>query len=1147
MRFTHLHLHTYYSLLDGAIKPKELMQYCKDNGMDAVAMTDHGNMFGAVEFYKEAKKAGIKPIIGSEFYIAANGIQSENEEKIEDGGNYHLVVLAKNKIGYQNLIKLSSISYEKGFYKKPRIDYDLLEQHKEGLIVLSACIAGEIQNRFLKGEIELSRNLAIRLHDMFPKDHFYLEIQNHGIPKQAESAKFNIELSKELSIPLVLTNDSHFLRKDDREAQEFLLRINSKQNIDKELKFSFTEDFYVKTQEEMAKLFPDNMDAFHNTNRIADMVDFEMEFGNTMLPDYEVPEGKTQFEYMKELSWQGVLKRYDEITDEVKKRFDFECSVIESMGFAGYFLIVQDFINWAKENDIPVGPGRGSAAGSIVTYGLGITNIDPLKYDLLFERFLNPDRKEMPDIDVDFCADKREKVYQYVKDKYGYDKVGQIITYGTMAAKAALKDVARVMNIPFKEANEISSMFPDALGISIDKALEQSKELKTYSKTQPKLFNIAKRLEDNVRHTGIHAAGVVIAPDKISNIVPMASVSVKGQDGRSLVTQYDMNAITEIGLVKMDFLGLKSLTAIDNAVKSINKRTGENIDLDTIPLDDVKTYELLQSGKLGGVFQLESSGIKDFAVKMKPSRFEDIIALIALYRPGPLQSGMAESFINRKHGKEKVIYPHKNLESVLEPTYGVIVYQEQVMQISRVVGGFTPGEADALRKAMGKKIQEKMDEMRIKFVDGGIKQGYEKTFCEKMYNDMAKFASYGFNKSHSAGYGMIVYQTAYLKANYPVDYMKGLLDSEIDKSDKVTNNIATAKEIGVNILLPDINKSNYFFEIENDSLRYGLAGLKGIGRSAIDTIVSNRSLSYTSIDDLMSKVDLSKMNKGSFEVLTKSGSFDTFGINRKDLVNNINDLYKFYTSDNSNDSLLFDPSVNRYEIKKTDIEYSFMEKSKHQKEVFGFYLSMNPLKQYEDVIKKYNYKSIESIKKSSSGSVKTICIISESNKFPAKKNNKDMMKVVLWDLTDKISGIIFPGQYEKLKYIIDEGTPFIITGKIDKTQSSPQLIIDNIETIDLEKEFNNKNSNEKYFIVTVNMNKMKEGEEKAIHDLFKEYEGNHKVIFVIKEDGSQPKYIEYKIRVLTKTGMITRLNKIRFVEKVVMTDGIQTKDLSDLK
>ena len=834
--FSHLHLHTSYSLLDGAINIPKLMRHVKSLGMESVAMTDHGNMFGAIEFYKAAREEGIKPIIGCEFYVAPSGrTEKKNLERLADGNNYHLILLAKDKQGYANLIRLASRSYTEGFYRKPRIDYELLSEYSEGLVCLTACLGGEVQQKIIKERFSEAANLAGKLKEIFGKERFYLEIQDHGIPEERLALKGNLEIASKHGIELCLTNDSHFLTRQDQAAQDILLRINQKKTIEDPLAFGFNSEFYVKSPAEMYALFPELPQAFHNTARIAEMVELDFNFGNPLLPRFDVPEGETLDSYLRKLALAGLKKRYSQITPEIEKRFAYEYETISRMDFSGYFLIVQDFINFAKKRGIPTGPGRGSAAGSIISYALGITDIDPLRYGLLFERFLNPGRKEMPDIDIDFCTERREEVIQYVRDKYGASRVGQIITYGTMAARACLKDVARVLNVPFGEANNISRMFPDVLNISIEEALNSSQELKEYSQKgeiQKKLFQVALNLQGNVRHTGVHAAGIVIAPEPLEELLPMATVASRsGARERVLVSQYDMQSLADVGLVKMDFLGLRNLSVIHETIENIYKRKKERVKLDNHEMDDPPSYKLIQSANLAGIFQLETSpGMRELVIRMKPECFEDLIALIALFRPGPLQSGMADSYVNRKQGLEKVRYSHQDLKPILGNTYGVILYQEQVMQIAQKIGNLTPSQADSLRKAMGKKIHEKMEEMRKKFIEGAISQGYESKFATELYEQMAQFASYGFNKSHSAAYACLVYQTAYLKANYPTDYMCAVLNSSIDKTERLVPYINACRSLNIKVLGPDINESQMNFSVEKEGLiRFGLAGIKNVG------------------------------------------------------------------------------------------------------------------------------------------------------------------------------------------------------------------------------------------------------------------------------------------------------------------------------
>ena len=1125
--FTHLHLHTSYSMLDGAIRIPDLMKHCKKHGMSSVAMTDHGNMFGAIEFYKAAMKEGVKPIIGNEMYVAPGGRKGTREiEKLADGNNYHLVLLASNQTGYSNLIKLTSRSYTEGFYRKPRIDYDLLAEHSEGLICLTACLGGEVQRKLVLEKNDEAHNLAGKLQDIFGKDRFFLEIQNHNIPEEDVVARGNLEIARRSGMPLALTNDSHFLTREDHMAQDILLRINSKKSIDDDLPFAFTPDFYVKPPEEMAMLFPEIPEAYHNTARIAEMVDLNFEFGNPLLPKFDVPENHSLDSYLKELSIQGLKRRYnDNLTKEIQERFEFEYGVITKMDFSGYFLIVQDFINWAKNQGIPVGPGRGSAAGSIVAYALGITDIDPLKYDLLFERFLNPDRNEMPDIDIDFCTEGREEVINYAREKYGEDKVGMIVTYGTMAAKACLKDVARVLNIPFDEANQISKKFPDVLNISLDEALESSRELREYSEKgdiQRKLFAVARALEGNARQTGIHAAGVVVAPAPLEELVPLATVNPRagGSGQRVIVTQYDKGALEDVGLVKMDFLGLRNLTVINNAIKNISKRLDVDLDMATIGLDDKKSYKLLHQGDVKGVFQLESSpGMREFVLRMKPTKFEEIIALIALFRPGPLQSGMADSYIMRKNGKERVVYAHKDLESILKDTYGVIVYQEQVMLISRVIGGFTPGESDALRKAMGKKILEKMEQMRVKFVDGAVAQNYNQKFAEDIYDKMAEFASYGFNKSHSAAYALIVYQTAYLKANYPTDYMCAVLDSEIEKTEKLVPYINACKEMGIKLLGPDINESGLNFTcIEDGVIRFGLGGVKNVGSQAVVSIVKEREElkknKYDSFFDLMENVDLKQCNRRTLESLIHAGAFNSLNYTRKALIEGV-ELGIQHGQRTQKDkiagqtSLFGDMGATGGEVEPIPrgehvTEYTESDILKNEKDVLGFYFSGHPLARYERTLRKIKAVSIERLVQIKSGSKVEIAGVISEFSIRLTKAGKEMSRCVLEDMTGRLNCTVFPSSFEKIRGDLKNDAIVLLKGTLEKNEETgtPQLLVNGLTPIN-EETLDDKL--EKSLHLKLNMTQMDKAVVSQLQTILRSSSGTLQVFFhLVPEQNDEP-------------------------------------------
>ncbi|MBW7858121.1 MAG: DNA polymerase III subunit alpha [Leptonema sp. (in: Bacteria)] len=1068
-KFTHLHLHTTYSLLDGAIRIDELMKHCKANGMDSVAITDHGNMFGVVNFYQQAIKHGVKPIIGNEFYVAPGKMtETRTMENIADGNNYHLVLLAQNETGYKNLIKLTSRSYTDGFYRKPRIDYDLLADHSEGVICLTACLGGEVQRKVLSGKQNEAESLVNKLQEMFGRDRFYLEIQRHGITDQETVAKIHLEMSKRLGVPLVLTNDSHFLTKTDHLNQDILLRINQKKTIDEPLLFGFNDQFYVKSPFEMWSLFPEIPQAFHNTQQIADMVDLNFQFGNPLLPKFEVPAGHNLNSYFRELAETGLKRRYgNPIPKQMIERFEFELKVITEMDFPGYFLIVQDFINWAKNQGIPVGPGRGSAAGSIVAYSLGITDIDPIRYNLLFERFLNPDRKEMPDIDVDFCVDRREEVINYVKSKYGRDNVAQIITYGTMAAKACIKDVARVLKMPFSEANKFSAAIPSVPKITLEQALEDSPEFKRLTEADElskKVFSVAKALEGNSRQTGVHAAGVVIAPEPLEHLVPLATVTnpANKEEGRILVTQFDMNTIAQVGLVKMDFLGLRNLTVIDNAIKGIEEHRGIKINLNELTLDDPKTYKLLQTGNLKGVFQLETSaGMRDFVIRLQPETFEDLIALIAMFRPGPLNSGMADAYINRKKGREKVVYPHPHLEEILQETYGVILYQEQVMQIAQRIGGFSRGQSDALRKAMGKKIKEKMAEMKQLYLKGAEQLQYDFKFAESLYDDMAAFAEYGFNKSHSAAYAMLVYQTAYLKANYTADYMRAVLDSERSNTDSLVPYIRECRDLNLTVKGPDINSSELHFSLEDETtLRFGLSAIKGVGESAVIGLIQSRNQTeerkFKSFYHFLETIDLQQCNKRMLEALIYSGSFDSLGYTRKALVEAIEmgiqqAQAKKRDADRGQSSLFGDTLDESEPIPKGEgvREFTESERLRAEKQVLGIYFSGHPMKKYERALKSIRSTPIERLSLISSQSKVEIAAVIDDVQIRAGKNKREYARLQIEDLTGTVSAIAFAQIVEKKRdYLVKDSIVWIkATVEVDDDTGVPTVLVDDIEPL----------------------------------------------------------------------------------------------------
>jgi len=1051
MSFVHLHNHSDYSLLDGAITIDKLIGRAVELGMPAIALTDHGNMFGAIEFYQKAQKAGITPIIGQEFYMAP-GSRLKKEAVKGESKSHHLLVLAKNLKGYKNLMKLSSIGYTEGFYYKPRIDMEVFEKYSEGLIVGSACLAGEIPVNILKGKIDKAREVAGRFKEILGKGNFYLELQYHGIPEQAIVNKELVKMSSDLDIPLIATNDAHYVKKEDSYAHEVLLCVQTGKTMfdEKRMRFS-TDEFYLKSQQEMEKVFPDFPDAIFNTREIADMIDLELDLGHPILPNFEVPEGFNLNSYLKHLVIQGAHKIYGHnLPKEVQKRIEYELGVIISMDFSGYFLIVWDFINHAKEVGIPVGPGRGSAAGSIVAYSLGITALDPLKYDLLFERFLNPDRNEMPDMDLDFCAERREEVIDYVKDKYGHDHVSQIITFNKMKAKAVIKDVARAFDVPFAEANKISKLID--FNENLKDTLKRNSDFKKISQDEEgygkKLIDISLKLEGLCRSAGKHAAGVVISKGPLTDYVPLYREPKEG----AISSQYEKTTLEQAGLVKMDFLGLKNLTIIDKCLKLIKKSKGVDLDIAKILLDDKKTFTLLQKADTNGVFQLESGGMQNLLRRFKATTFEDIIAIVALYRPGPLNSGMTDDFVERKRDPGKIAYPHPSLEPVLKDTLGVVVYQEQVMLTSQVMGGFTLAEADKLRKAMGKKKPEIVNALEEKFLEGAKKKKIDVKLAKKVYQDLAKFAEYGFNKSHSAAYAMVTYQTAYLKAHYPVEYMSAILTAQKEQEDivKYVNDCRANK---IEILPPSVNDSFLEFTIEDTAIRFGLAAIKGVGSKAIDSIVEARESfgRFETLDDFFENVSPAVLNKGVLESLIKCGAFDEIYTNRAQLfasIENLVDAAKRLKKDReSGQGDLFATGEESQGISDELLnipEWHDNVRLVNEKSVLGFYLSGHPLGKYEKEIKAFSSVSINQLsKKENEDEVTIVGLMNNLAIKVAQKSGKRYATAIFEDLYGTIDILIFSRTIAKYESLLLSGQPVVIKGKLEIEDEIPKKIIVN--------------------------------------------------------------------------------------------------------
>ncbi len=1058
--FVHLHLHSQYSILDGAIKVKDLVDKAVEYGMPAVAVTDHGNMFASYELYKTCKEKGIKPIIGQEFYIAKGSRFDKSKGKEGEKGSYHLILLAKNDTGLKNLMKLSSIGFIEGFYYKPRIDKEVLEKYSEGLIALSACIQGEIPLLYLMGKEKEAEEAAKWYKELFGDD-FYLEIQYHGIKEQEKANRFLIELSRKLDIDLVATNDAHYLNREDWEAHDVLLCLQTGKKLADEKRMRFpSKEFYFKNAQEMMEVFSEVPQAIFNTLKIAEKIEDRLEtFENRgyLLPKYEVPEGYTYESYLRKLAEEGLERRFKEqgIIDGEKKqkyyeRLNHELKIISDMGFPGYFLIVWDFINWAKRNGIPVGPGRGSAAGSLVAYAIGITDIDPLRFNLLFERFLNPERVTMPDIDVDICQEGRDRVIQYVRDKYGEDKVCQIITFGTMKTKMVVRDVGRVLGIPPKEVDKLAKLIPNDAK-SVEDAVERAPEIKDLMEKDPtveRLIKIAKRLQGLARQTGVHAAGVVIAPETLTDYIPLA----KSKDG-DITTQYDMGQVESLGLLKMDFLGLKTLTIIDRTIKLIKERHGVEIVPTKLPLDDEKTFKLLQEGNTIGVFQLESRGMRNLMKRLKPSVFEDIIALVALYRPGPLNSGMAESYIKRKHGEEEVDYIFPELEPVLKETYGLFIYQEQIMQIANILAGYSLGEADLLRRAMGKKKKEIMEEQRGFFVSRAVERGYPKEKIEKLFDDIAKFAEYGFNKSHSAAYGFLAYVTAYLKAHYPKELMATMMSIDFDKTDEIVKFMKDCKENGIPVFPPDINKSGAYFEIEGEGIRFGLAGIKGVGEKAALHIeeVRKEGGEFKDLYDFCQRVDLKIVNRKVIEALIKAGAFDSTGISRaanyEVLDRAMNAAQSIQKSKSKGLMSLFGDETAVVDKEFPDIpEWNDRIKWEYERQAIGFYLSGHPLEEYKGVVELKFNSSSEKEEWKDGEEVFLAGAITEV-KLRRTQRGELWATLELTDLDGTVSVLVFPNVYREVSELLTEGNLIAIRGQVREEEESKSVIAREIVSV----------------------------------------------------------------------------------------------------
>ena len=1044
MSFAHLHVHTEYSLLDGAARINDLLDAAKSFGMTSLAITDHGTMYGVIDFYKAALKRGIKPIIGCEVYVAPHS--RFDRDKIDGMKYFHLILLAENNTGYKNLVKLASQAATEGFYYRPRVDKEILREHHEGLIALSACLAGEIPRAILEGDFAHAKALIAEYVEIFGRDNFFLEIQNHGLDDEYKVRRALKVLSAQMNIPLVATNDSHYVRREDSEFHDLLLCIQTNKTINhaKRLKFS-SDDYYLKSAEDMRELFVDTPEACDNTLRIAQRCNVKLEFGKFQMPEFPLPEGYTAAaDYLRDLCYKKLPDRYETLTDEIKTRLDHELEIIHGMGYDGYFLIVYDFINFARRKKIPVGPGRGSAAGSLVAYVLEITELDPLKYNLLFERFLNPERVTLPDIDVDLCYIRRDEVIAYVKDRYGAEKVSQIATFGTLAAKASIRDVARVLDVTYQESSRLVKMIPNVLNITLADALKKSKDLRDEYETNPeskRILDFAGKLEGLPRHASVHAAGVVISKVPLDEIVPLQI------SNGALVTQYDKDKIEELGLLKMDFLGLRTLTIMAETLENVKAARGVDLELSMIPLRDKKTSDMLSAGKTGAVFQMESAGMTALVKELRPEGFEDLIPTVALYRPGPLGSGMVEDFIAGKHGRKVTHYLHPKLEPILKETFGVILYQEQVMQIVQTLAGFTLGQADILRRAMGKKKADILLAQKENFLRGCESNGVEKSLAEKIFELLTHFADYGFNKSHSAAYGLLAWQTAYLKAHYPAEYMAAMMSGTPD-IDKIAGYIELSRRMGIKVLPPDINAGSAHFTVNGSAISFGLAAVKTVSDGAVDYIVDERQRGkFKSLADFCGRLEAQKVPRRSLENLIKCGAFDSIDKRRTALLAALDSAMeagskRYHERLSGAINLFGDDELHETNSTLPDIkERSPNEILAWEKETLGFYISGHPL---DDLREKFSaLKTSKDLDKYIGRRVKVGGLITDVRRIMTKRG-ASMAFLKLEDFDGTIEVTLFPNVFSKSFNVVLPDEVVIVEGRVNSSNDTLAILADSI-------------------------------------------------------------------------------------------------------
>lgn len=1136
--FVHLHNHSHYSLLDGACRIDDLINTCKEYGMNALALTDHGNMFGAIEFYTKAQNAGIKPIIGAEVYIAPKSRFDKTSSKRGSDASFHLILLAKNYEGYKNLMKLVSVGFLEGFYYKPRIDKEILQDYSSGLIALSACLKGEVPQMILHNNLEAAEKAALEFKEIF-KDDYYFEIHRLNITEEETAIKGMIELSKKLGIPIVATNDTHYLKREHAFAHDILLCLQTGKTLEEKDRMRFnTEEVYFKSPEKMKKLFKDFPQALHNTLEVADKCNLELNLKSIHLPHYQVPDSHSQMsldDYLCHLAGVGLMERYKDITPELQARLDHEMDIIKTMGYAGYFLIVKDFIDYARKKNIPVGPGRGSAAGSLVSYALRITNIDPIKYDLLFERFLNPERVSMPDIDIDFCYERREEIIKYVKKKYGEKNVTQIITFGTMAARGVIRDVGRVLKMSLAEVDKIAKMIPATIGMTLDKALEIVAELREIADKDDihrKLIENSRILEGLARHASTHAAGVVITPSELTKYTPL----FKSSQG-DVTTQYDMKILEMIGVLKMDFLGLRTLTVIDDTLKLLQKR-GITLDLDDIPLDDADTYKIFCNGETIGIFQFESSGMRECLRRLKPQRLGDLIAMNALYRPGPMD--MIDDFIKRKHGETKIEYLHPRLEPILKETYGVMVYQEQVMRVASELAGFSLGAADLLRRAMGKKKHELMKEQREIFVQGAAKKGIDERTANEIFDLMAKFAGYGFNKSHAAGYSLVAYQTAYLKARNPAEFMAANMTSEMNDTSRIVILIEECKRMGINVLPPDVNESSYEFTVVGKDTRFGLGAIKNVGKNAILSILEAREKHgrFKTIFDLVQHVDSRLVNKKVMESLIQAGALDSLEGHRAQLMESI-DLATTYNQRvlvqrANGQTSIFDMADEEVRVDQPALPTvkpgSQGEQLAREKEMLGFYFSGHPLTKYRLELQMFSRNTLDQIHSIPDKTTIKVGVIITGLKKHFDRKNRPMAFVNIEDLTGTAEMIVFADAFEKYNQILCDDSMVLVVGKVSSKGDSEENKILCDEIIPLDEVWDRCVKNISFSLET---DKATEGYIREIKDILSQNRGPCPIYINIKtpENGE---YVIKSRKITTKpsSALVHKLSDIIGVENI---------------